>query len=166
MYAQVACTADHTMESCAVAWVIVWKTAPVCVSGNKHFFVIRKRHCISGVKWGLLFSAETGVCCYVWWWPEHPCLFFLCDFPFPHLPCSERIKQEVWWPHGAIMWSAWGQVSKYTAAVRLGACCGWGAWTSWLLWDHWPSPATSSAAALIHRDLLWQWPAEQFGKLP
>lgn len=40
----------HAMESCTVPWVIVQKTAPVFVSGNKHFFVSRKRHCISGVK--------------------------------------------------------------------------------------------------------------------
>ena len=34
--------AAHAMESCTVPWVLVQKTAPVFVSGNKHFFVSRK----------------------------------------------------------------------------------------------------------------------------
>lgn len=51
IYAQTAYTADHAMESCTVPWVIVRKTVLVCcVSGNKHFFVSRKRPCVSGVK--------------------------------------------------------------------------------------------------------------------
>lgn len=85
--------AAHAMESCTVPWVIVQKTAPVFVSGNKHFFVSRKRHCISGVKWGgLLFSAETGVHRSVWWLPECPCLlvlFFFVIFLSP-TSCSQR----------------------------------------------------------------------------
>lgn len=40
MYAQAAYTADHAMESWAVPWVIVQKTAPACLPGNKHFFVV------------------------------------------------------------------------------------------------------------------------------
>jgi len=77
MYAQAAYTADQAIESCAVPWMIVQKTASVCVSGNKHFFVRRKRHCISGVKWGgLLFSTETGVRHRAWWLSECRCLGF------------------------------------------------------------------------------------------
>lgn len=40
MYAQAAYSADHAMESWAVPWVIVQQTAPACVPGNKHFFVV------------------------------------------------------------------------------------------------------------------------------
>lgn len=43
MYAQSACTADHAVESWAGPWVIVHKTAPACVLGNKHFFVVWER---------------------------------------------------------------------------------------------------------------------------
>lgn len=74
VYAQTVYAAAHAMESCTVPWVIVQETAPVFISGNKHFFVSSKRHCISGVKWGLLFSTETGMHRCVWWLPECPCL--------------------------------------------------------------------------------------------
>lgn len=71
---------------------------------------------ISGVKWGgLLFTTEAGVLRCAWWLSECPCLFF-CDFPFPHLLFWARIKEEGWWPHGAVMQSA---RARYQNTVQL-----------------------------------------------
>lgn len=76
-----------------------------CLCPWEQAFFCCLRTSISGVKWGgLLFSTEAGVslCLVV---VECPCLFF-CDFPFPHLLFWVRIKEEGWWPHGAVMQSA------------------------------------------------------------
>lgn len=100
--------------------MIVHKTAPACVPGNKHFFVVWEQ--------ASLELNEEGCC-------SPQCLVVVGVPVFVFLWFSFSPPPALSEDQGGGMVTSWcsyaicqGQVSKHSAAVELGPRCGWGPW--------------------------------------